>query len=181
MRALLTLLLLSAATSVFAAGPSRETVQVASVSIGSTYQGYRIFSVHTYGDDHWGGTLAVLVPQAQANSFAARYGTEIRWQRGFEGIRVATKRLDGYVFRLEDQPWLCLDPPPAPFGKTPAVETSSGTIRTWTSADGRTVEAEFLSATSTHVTIRRTSDGQVFTFELAKLSQADRDFVEAKR
>ena len=48
--------------------------------------------------------------------------------------------------------------------------------RTWTSADNKTIEAEFISADSANVTIKRT-DGRTFTLPLSKLSQADQDFV----
>jgi predicted peptidase len=48
--------------------------------------------------------------------------------------------------------------------------------RTWTSADGRTLEGDFVSATETAVTIKRLN-GTKFTIELSKLSEADRTFV----
>jgi hypothetical protein len=54
-------------------------------------------------------------------------------------------------------------------------------VRTWTAADGRKVEAEYLSATATHVKFRRVSDGVVFEYELAKLSEADRAWVRSKQ
>ena len=47
--------------------------------------------------------------------------------------------------------------------------------RTWTSADGRTIEAEFISADSANVTIKR-ADGRTFTLPLSRLSPADQDF-----
>lgn len=52
--------------------------------------------------------------------------------------------------------------------------------RTWTSGDGRTLEAEFISATDRYVTVRRGADGKRFTMELAKISEADREWVAAK-
>ncbi|MND06452.1 hypothetical protein D3C83_278310 [compost metagenome] len=54
-------------------------------------------------------------------------------------------------------------------------------IRTWTALDGRTIEAEFLSANTVTVKIRRTSDGQVFEYELAKLCPSDREWVAGQR
>jgi pimeloyl-ACP methyl ester carboxylesterase len=48
--------------------------------------------------------------------------------------------------------------------------------RTWTAADGRTLEGEFVSATGTSVTIKR-ADGKLFTIDLEKLSEDDRAFV----
>ncbi|HEY8932403.1 MAG TPA: hypothetical protein VIM44_03715 [Rariglobus sp.] len=52
-------------------------------------------------------------------------------------------------------------------------------LRTWTSQDGRTMKAEFLSATANDVTVRR-DDGRVFTIALAKLSSADADWVDGR-
>jgi predicted peptidase len=48
--------------------------------------------------------------------------------------------------------------------------------RTWTSADGRTLEGDFVSATGTTVTIKR-AGAKPFTIELTKLSEADKEFV----
>ncbi len=55
----------------------------------------------------------------------------------------------------------------------------AASARTWTAADGRTLEAEFISATETHVTLRRSKDGRRFTMALDKISEADRDWVAA--
>lgn len=49
--------------------------------------------------------------------------------------------------------------------------------RTWTSADGRSLEADFISATATEVTVRRISDSLIFTIPLTDLSSDDRNFV----
>ncbi len=49
--------------------------------------------------------------------------------------------------------------------------------RTWTSADGRTIEAELISRTENEVKIRR--DGRDFTLPLSALSEQDRLFVAA--
>ena len=49
--------------------------------------------------------------------------------------------------------------------------------REWTSLDGRKLEADFVSATATAVTLRRAIDRKVFTIELSKLSEADRIWV----
>jgi len=48
--------------------------------------------------------------------------------------------------------------------------------RTWTDTQGRTIEAEFVKASVSTVTIRR-ADGQVFELPLASLSSTDRDYV----
>ncbi len=69
--------------------------------------------------------------------------------------------------------------------KTPlflaALSLSLGCVtlsaRTWTSADGRTLEADFLSVSGEQVTLRRASDRKTFTLKLATLSEADQSFV----
>ncbi len=61
-----------------------------------------------------------------------------------------------------------------------ALLVSSAAARTWTSSDGNQLEAEFVEATETSVTIRRESDGRRFTMELSKDSQEDQDWVIAK-
>jgi hypothetical protein len=52
--------------------------------------------------------------------------------------------------------------------------------RTWTSEDGTALEAEFVSATETAVTIQRDADRRRFTIPLEKLSAADREWVAAQ-
>jgi predicted peptidase len=49
--------------------------------------------------------------------------------------------------------------------------------RTWTAADGRTVVADFVSATEESVTIR-TKNGRKFTLKLDQISATDREFVK---
>lgn len=63
---------------------------------------------------------------------------------------------------------------------TASEATPRTRIRTWTSTDGRKIEAEFLSANTVMVKIRRLSDDRVFELELAKLSEADRVWVAAQ-
>jgi len=55
--------------------------------------------------------------------------------------------------------------------------TTSATARTWTSNDGKEIEAEYVSATETEVTIKREEDSQSFTIPLERLSEADRKWV----
>ncbi len=52
--------------------------------------------------------------------------------------------------------------------------------RTWTASDGRKIEADFVSATETTVTILRKSDQRSFTLNLNMLSEEDAKFVEAR-
>ncbi|EIP97221.1 hypothetical protein OpiT1DRAFT_01653 [Opitutaceae bacterium TAV1] len=54
------------------------------------------------------------------------------------------------------------------------------TARTWTDTQGRTVEAEFVSATQSTVTIRRDDDGRTFDLPLDRLSETDRAWVAAR-
>jgi predicted peptidase len=48
--------------------------------------------------------------------------------------------------------------------------------RTWTSTDGKAIEAEFVSATEKEVTIER-ADGKTFTLPLTRLSDDDRAWI----
>jgi hypothetical protein len=52
--------------------------------------------------------------------------------------------------------------------------------RTWTDTQGRTLEADFISATATDVTLRRTADARTFVLPLATLTPADRDFISTQ-
>lgn len=53
--------------------------------------------------------------------------------------------------------------------------------RTFTSSDGRTMEAEIVAATNTHVTLKKTNDGEDYAIPLERLSTADREFIAAWR
>ncbi len=59
------------------------------------------------------------------------------------------------------------------------IATASG--RTWTDLFGRTLEADYVGSDATSVTLRRTSDGQVFKLELSDLQDEDREFVRSKQ
>ena len=50
-------------------------------------------------------------------------------------------------------------------------------MRTWTSADGRTLQAEFLSFDGTTVTVKDAT-GRRMSFDKAKLSQGDLDYIK---
>jgi dipeptidyl aminopeptidase/acylaminoacyl peptidase len=52
--------------------------------------------------------------------------------------------------------------------------------RTWTSVDGKTLDAEYVTSTDRNVTIRRASDGRRFTLSLDKISEEDRKWVAEK-
>jgi predicted esterase len=52
--------------------------------------------------------------------------------------------------------------------------------RTWVSADGRHLEAEFVRATATEVTLLRAADRREFTVALDSLSEGDRQWVRDK-
>ncbi len=60
------------------------------------------------------------------------------------------------------------------------VLADASLARTWTSTDGRTLDAVFVEADAESVTIKRTSDGMTFTLQLDKISDADREFVSRK-
>lgn len=50
--------------------------------------------------------------------------------------------------------------------------------RTYTNTEGKKIEADFISATETHVTLRLTKNGKMYTLPLEKLSAADCDYIE---
>ena len=50
--------------------------------------------------------------------------------------------------------------------------------RTWTSSDGKKLEADYVSSTATEVTLKRSSDGRAFTLPLTRLSKADQAFIK---
>lgn len=62
----------------------------------------------------------------------------------------------------------------APLPEKIAVDESTHT--TWTSRDGRTMKADYVSATSTTVTVRR-SDNAVFTIPIVNLSADDSAWI----
>lgn len=55
-----------------------------------------------------------------------------------------------------------------------------GGARTWTDLEGRTIEATYISANSTKVTIRRESDGRKFSLLISKLSKEDQQYIEKR-
>lgn len=59
---------------------------------------------------------------------------------------------------------------------TSSALAADSAVRTWTAADGRTLEGSFVSSTEEAVTIRR-SDGRRFDLPLAGLSEKDQDWV----
>ena len=50
-------------------------------------------------------------------------------------------------------------------------------MRRWTDVSGRTVEAELIKVEGDEVKIRRSADGQTFSLPIARLSEADQDFL----
>ena len=52
--------------------------------------------------------------------------------------------------------------------------------RTWTSTEGKKMEAEFIRSDGQTMTIKRTADGKVFTVPLTLFSPEDQEFVKAK-
>jgi predicted peptidase len=64
-----------------------------------------------------------------------------------------------------------------------AATLTTASARTWTSNDGKPLEADFVSATETHVTLKLSRTGKEVTIPLTRLSEADRKFVkeDAKR
>ena len=50
-------------------------------------------------------------------------------------------------------------------------------IRTWTSSDGKRIEARFVGQSGTNITIKNSS-GQIFTLPLTRFSQNDQEYAE---
>jgi hypothetical protein len=81
--------------------------------------------------------------------------------------------------------WMKVQPRPERMGaantQVPEEEIAveGPAVRVWTSRDGRTIKATYLSSTETGVTVRR-EDGLVFTIPLANLSEADATWVIKK-
>jgi hypothetical protein len=63
---------------------------------------------------------------------------------------------------------------------TSSIQTDDPT-RTWRHRDGRQIRATILSATAATVTIKRESDGRVFTIQQDVLASGDREFVQRWR
>lgn len=57
----------------------------------------------------------------------------------------------------------------------------SAPAREWTSTDGKKLDAEFLSATADAVRVKRSTDGREVTLPLARLSEADREWVKSQK
>jgi len=58
------------------------------------------------------------------------------------------------------------------------LASSKAEFRQWTSADGRTLLAEFVSVSDGNVTIKRRNDGRSFTLPVDKLSEADQTWLK---
>jgi hypothetical protein len=69
--------------------------------------------------------------------------------------------------------------PQAAFALTLLFSATSAPLhaRTWTDTQGRTLEADYVSATATDVTLRRNADARTFILPLATLSAPDREFI----
>ena len=64
------------------------------------------------------------------------------------------------------------------FGLLLASLSAKESLRTWTSTDGRTIQARFIDEKKDKVRIRRT-DGRVFNIPLEQLSEEDRKYVKS--
>ena len=55
---------------------------------------------------------------------------------------------------------------------------ATGWSRTWTSSNGRKLEADFVSSSGGTVTLKRTKDRQTFELPLVKLSAEDQQWIK---
>lgn len=53
--------------------------------------------------------------------------------------------------------------------------------RTFTSVDGKKIEAEYVKASAEKVTLKLKHNGKEYSLDLSRLSEADRSYVEVKR
>ncbi|MGJ8695337.1 MAG: prolyl oligopeptidase family serine peptidase [Verrucomicrobiaceae bacterium] len=58
------------------------------------------------------------------------------------------------------------------------LSVMGASARTWTSSDGKALEASFVSATETEVTLKLDRGGRVVTIPLTRLSEEDRIFIK---
>jgi hypothetical protein len=124
-----------------------------------------------------GAILAVLPAPRHPAPFRRRK-REIHLARGNPPLKVGPR-----MASLSRDP--CRRPRPAPaIGRSLwcalllVSAVHAGEKRVWTSLDGKTVTAELVDATETTVTIRNEA-GREFTFSHDRLSQADRDVIQA--
>ncbi|RME67926.1 MAG: hypothetical protein D6781_12135 [Verrucomicrobia bacterium] len=158
----------------------RTSIQIARVEPGRLEGDVQWFTAWTYSDEGWGGSIPVIVPADRADSFLRKFGTQTEWV-GLSD-RVKTKRLDATV-RPTKAGHVVLDTRdrfrPAP---SPVIRPQyAATIRTWTAADGRTLEAEYLGHDAQTVTLRRAADSRTFTVPRADLSAADNAWLDAQQ
>ena len=59
-----------------------------------------------------------------------------------------------------------------------STSLNGGEVRTWTAADGRTLEAELISVDEKGVTVQRKTDGKRMDLTLEMLSEDDQNFVK---
>lgn len=155
----------------------QHSIQIAYVKPLDATKGFTLVSAWTFDNDSAGGWIDLLILTGDVDSFVRRYGTGVR----LATYGIVTKRFDGIVNADEDgvqlvdlTAWAVIK------ARVASPPTAATKIRTWTAADGRTMEAEYLSHNSVTVRIRRISDGQVFTYPIEQLSQADREWLAAQ-
>jgi WD40 repeat protein len=125
-------------------------------------------------DANKGVKLATLMPKEAGEAGPLGGGSSIAFSP--DESLVASAPGDGVVTVWDitaDRPAASRDA-----GTQPAKAAAKPVPRTWTSADGRfTVEAEFVAAAGDKITLKKQAGGQV-EIPLAKLSKADREYVE---
>jgi predicted esterase len=62
-----------------------------------------------------------------------------------------------------------------------SASVATAFARTWTSSDGKTLEADFVSTDGTQVTLKRSADGQVFTLPKSRFSADDQKWISEQR
>lgn len=157
-----------------------HVIRIARVDFARRGNGIAYFDALTCDTDgdhmSW---IRIAVREDQATVVQSRYGSDSDWKssgsrvlRNFEGV-VVWLQADDYVMLVEKEIYESIKNA----HEINSTQTAAEEGRTWTSSDGRMIQAKLVSATDKNVTIKRLPDGTVFTIDLSKLSEEDRDFV----
>lgn len=141
----------------------KHVVKIVGVKFDDTADGIAWFDAFTFANDGSNGSwIRIAVPKDRADSFRRYYGTGIP---EYVGDSTPNKSLEAIVLVDNRGPFLEV-------GDAFAVG-----YRSWTSADGKTIQAQLLRKSGDEITIRRKSDGQIFSLPIEKLSAADREYL----
>ena len=153
-----------------------HAVRVAGVTFAHRVGDRVEFDAPTYDDGEWGGWVRLVVPETRAKETQRRFGSLLKRN----GDSVRTRRFDGIVHVDHETSTVYLVDREAWESMQADLRAALGTgVRTWTSAEGATIQAELVRATGETVTIRRHPDRTEFTIPLTRLAKDDQDYVKS--